>query len=81
MAEDLIVAKGTVQGTIIKLEETTSLPDGQEVIVTIRPLREERAGAGVDHHDDLTPEQAAEADETLQTIYRMRHMGRGIIHP
>jgi hypothetical protein len=70
MADPLVV-RGVIHGKTIELAEETSLPDGQQVTLHVIP----------EPQLEEAPEADAEAEQTLQTIYGMRHMGRSVIQP
>jgi hypothetical protein len=64
---DSQVLKGIIHGRTIELEEETGRPDGQRVVVLVAAEEE--------------VQDEVHAAETLQAIYRMRHMGRSILRP
>jgi hypothetical protein len=61
------VLKGIVRGKTVELEEAAGWPDGHRVVVIVAD------------EDDIQAGQ--DARDTLETIYRMRHMGRSVVTP
>ena len=75
MLEKLIIRKGILQGRTVVLESDIGLPDGAQVLVGIAVPAHDSDSA----KDELA--QELEANEALQTIYRMRHTGRSVRQP
>ena len=67
--ENAILLTGVIRGTTITLDEPTSLPDGARVTLQL-------VGTPAVPRD-----KGEEPDQTLETIYRMRHTGRSIQQP
>jgi len=62
----VLVFQGVVKGKTIELEKETGWPDGQRVVVYLASEEEIKNNR--------------QAEDTLQAIYRMRHMGRSIVN-
>jgi hypothetical protein len=75
--------RGVVHGKVIQLETEIGLPDGQQVTVTVRPVRTTSAAPG----DGLRRSAGAWADDPegldayLEEIRRTRQLDRPGIEP
>lgn len=82
MSQTKTVLKGVVHGKTIELEDESGFPDGQEVNVTVQPVREQLApGEGLRRAFGAWADDADELDRFLEWNRQQRKIGRPEIEP
>ncbi len=83
MATDSQVHRGIVHGRTIQLDDEIGLPDGQEVTVTVEPVKvgELAPGEGLRRAFGAWADEAGELDEFLKEIRHSRQRPRRELEP
>jgi hypothetical protein len=75
--------RGVIHGKTIQLDRETCLPDGQEVIVNVQPIADERErlppGEGIRRSAGAWADAGPELDEFLEWNRQQRKIGRPAI--